>query len=224
MPKFTRNKVSYNVDEALDDLLESDEEDLGQLEDDNGTAWSSTYSEYKDDDNVSITGVDQDVKQVKFAVPEKRPKCKRNIGPMMSLDTFLNKTNYDAFDPPIPEECFESNIDKTPYKWTASTVSSGRCNTANITPLRPTPPKRVRHKKEPIDIWTNFFTDDMTTTVLNNTNKKIMAFIEQLPEEYVVMINTNTLRSYIRRVSCFFWYLISKGLAWIKFSKTKRTF
>ena len=31
MSKRTRNKVSYNVDEALDYLLESDEEDLGQL-------------------------------------------------------------------------------------------------------------------------------------------------------------------------------------------------
>ena len=35
MSKRTRNKVSYNVDEALDYLLGSDEEDLGQLEDDN---------------------------------------------------------------------------------------------------------------------------------------------------------------------------------------------
>ena len=50
-------------------------------------------------------------------------------------------------------------------------------------PLRPRPQKRVRNKKEPIDIWTNFFTDDMTTTVLNNTNKKIMPLIEKLPEE-----------------------------------------
>ena len=31
MSKGTRNKVNYNVDEALDYLLESDEEDLGQL-------------------------------------------------------------------------------------------------------------------------------------------------------------------------------------------------
>ena len=31
MSKRTGNKFSYNVDEALDYLLESDEEDLGQL-------------------------------------------------------------------------------------------------------------------------------------------------------------------------------------------------
>ena len=99
----------------------------------------------------------------------------------MSLDTSLDETNYDAFDPPIPKECLESNIDKTPYKWTTSIVSSGRCNAADIMPLRPRPPKRVHNKKEPIDIWTNFF-KDMFTTVLNNTNKKIMALIQQLPE------------------------------------------
>ena len=50
MSKRTRNKVSYNVDEALDYLLESDEESLGQLEDDNDGD-SSTDSEYNDDDN-----------------------------------------------------------------------------------------------------------------------------------------------------------------------------
>ena len=50
MSKRTRNKVSYNVDEALRCLLESDEKDLGQLEDDNDGD-SSTDSEYNDDDN-----------------------------------------------------------------------------------------------------------------------------------------------------------------------------
>ena len=51
MSKRTRNKVSYNVDEALDYLLESDEEDLGQLEDGNDGD-SSTDSEYNDDNNL----------------------------------------------------------------------------------------------------------------------------------------------------------------------------
>ena len=134
---------------------------------------------------------------MEFLVQEKRPKHKRNIGPIMSFDTSLDKTNYDAFDPLIPEECLESNIDKTPYKWAASTVSSGRCNAANIMPLCPRPQKRVRNKKEPIDIWTNFFTDDMITTVLNNTNKKIMALIEQLPEE----VRSNDKYTYLREVT-----------------------
>ena len=111
MSKRTRNKVSYNVDEALDYLLESDEESLGQLEDDNDGD-SSTDSKYTNDDNlvsiatnVSIPGVDQDAERVEFVAQEERPKRKRNIGPVMSLDTSLDETNYDAFDPPIPEEC-----------------------------------------------------------------------------------------------------------------------
>ena len=115
---------------------------------------------------------------MEFVVQQDRPKRKRNTGPIMSLDTSLDKTNYDAFDPPIPEECLESNIDKTPYKLTASKVSSGRCNAANIMPLGPTPQKRVHNKNEPIDIWINFFTD-MITMVLNNTNKKIIALSEE---------------------------------------------
>ena len=91
MSKRTRNKVSYNVDEALDYLLESDEKELGQLEDDNGGD-SSTDSEYNDDDNlvsiatnVSMPRVDQDAERVEFVVQEERPKRKRNIGPIMSL-------------------------------------------------------------------------------------------------------------------------------------------
>ena len=51
MSKRTQNKVSYNFDEALDYLLESDEEDLGQLEGDSDGD-SSTDSEYNDDDNL----------------------------------------------------------------------------------------------------------------------------------------------------------------------------
>ena len=50
---------------------------------------------------------------MEFVVQDERPKHKRKIGPIMSVDTSLDKTNYDAFDPPIPEECLESNIDIT---------------------------------------------------------------------------------------------------------------
>ena len=141
----------------------------------------------------------------------------------MSLDTSLGETNYDAFDPPIPEECLESNIDKTPYKWTASTVSSGRCNAANIMPLRPRPQKRVLNKKEPIDISTNIFTDDMITTVLNNTNKKIMALIEQLPEE----VRSNDKCTYLREVTkeellAFFGISYARGLLGQNFLKLRQ--
>ena len=122
MSKRTRNKVSYNVDEALDYLLESDEEDLGQLEGDSDGD-SSTDSEYNDDDNlvsiatnVSIPRVDQDAERVEFVVQEERPKRKRNIGPIMSLDTNLDETNYDAFVLAVPKECLKGHIDKTPYK------------------------------------------------------------------------------------------------------------
>ena len=123
MLKRSRKYVSHDVDEALDYLLESDEKDLGQLEDDNGGD-SSIDSEYNDDNdnlvsianNVFIAGFDQDAEQVKFVVQQERPKHRRNIGPIMLLDTSLDETNYDAFDPPILEKCLESNIDKTTYK------------------------------------------------------------------------------------------------------------
>ena len=85
MSKFTRNKVSYNVDEALDYLLESNEKDLGQLEDDNGGD-SSIDSEYNDDNdylvsianNVFISGSGQDAEQVKFVVGRKTKTQKKH--------------------------------------------------------------------------------------------------------------------------------------------------
>ena len=121
-------KVRYNIDEALDYLLESDEEDLGQLEDDNDGD-SSTDSEYNGDDNIgSVT--------INVFHPRSGPGCRANgicckggkikawkKCCVISLDTFLNKTNYDGFDPPISKECLESNIDKAWYKLTTWKVS-----------------------------------------------------------------------------------------------------
>ena len=122
MSKRTRNKVSYNVDEAFYYLFESHEEDLGQLEDVNDGD-SNTDSKYNDYDsfvsiatNVFIPGIDQDTEPVEFVVQEERPKCKRNIGPIISLDISSDEANFNAFDPTILEECLESNIDMTPYK------------------------------------------------------------------------------------------------------------
>ena len=80
-------------------------------------------------------------------------------------------------------------------------------------PLRLRPQKRARNKKEPIDIWTNFFTDDVIITVLNNTNKKIMALMEQLPEE----VRSNDKYTYLREVTkeellAFFGISYARGL------------
>ena len=96
---------------------------------------------------VSIPGVDQNVQGTKFVVQEESAKCKTNIGLIMYDNTSLDEPNYNAFDPSIPEECLERNIDKTPYKWIASTVSSEKCNAANTMPLHPRPQKRVVNKK-----------------------------------------------------------------------------
>ena len=50
--------------------------------------------------------------------------------------------------------------------------------------------------------------------ILNKTNNKIMAVIEQLPEE----VRNNDKHIYLRKVTkrknaCFVWYLICKGFA-----------
>ena len=85
--------------------------------------------------------------------------------------------------------------------------------------------RKNKYKKEPIDTWTNFFTDDMITTVLNNTNKKIMALIEQLPEE----VRSNDKYTYLREVRkeellTFFGISYAKGLLEQNFLKMRRPF
>ena len=116
-------------------MWETDDEDLGQLKNDNGGD-SSTDSKYNDVDNygsistnISIPEAEQNNEPVALAVQEDRPKQKMQVGPEISLDTALGKTNFDEFESPISNEFLESNIDKIPYKWTAPIVSTGRCNT-----------------------------------------------------------------------------------------------
>ena len=92
-----------------------------------------------------------------------------------------------------------------------------------IMPLRHRPQKRVCNKKEPINIWTNLFRDDMITTVLNNTNKKIMASIEQLPKE----VRSNDKYTYLREVTkaellAFFGISYARDLHGQNFLKLRR--
>ena len=65
----------------------------------------------------------------------------------------------------------------------------------------------------------------MITTVLNNTNKKIMALIEQLPEE----VHSNDKYTYLREVRkeellAFFGISYARGLLEQNFLKMRRPF
>ena len=71
----------------------------------------------------------------------------KNVRPVISLKTALGITGFEKFNPAIPNESLESNIDKFSCKLIVSTVSIGRCNTANIMPLHHWPQKRVLNKK-----------------------------------------------------------------------------
>ena len=65
----------------------------------------------------------------------------------------------------------------------------------------------------------------MITTALNNTNKKIMALIKQLPEE----VRSNDTCTYHREVTkeellAFFGFLYARGLLGQNFLKLRRCF
>ena len=91
--------------------------------------------------------------------------------------------------------------------------------------LRPRLQKRVRKKREPIDIWTNVFTNDKITTVLNNSNNIIMAWMEQLPEE----VCSNDKYTYLGEVTkkellAYFGILYATGLLGQNFLKLRQLF
>ena len=137
MSKQKLPKKSYNVDDVLDYLLASDDEVLGELDDDDN-----------DDDNGD-GNADFDVYYDKdpTAEPEDTPERVRLIGSINSLDSALDESHYTEYAPDIPKENLESKIDAKTYKWIKSTVRTGRPTNINALTTRPRPSPAMRPKK-----------------------------------------------------------------------------
>ena len=83
---LTQDRVSYDkafIDEAFSLLWETDDEELGQLKDENGTD-----SQYNDVDNyssisttISLPETEQNTEPVELIEPEERPKQKIQVEP-----------------------------------------------------------------------------------------------------------------------------------------------
>ena len=113
-------KKRFTVEEAL--ALCMSDEDIGAIED------SDSEGEYEE---LDIVNADAEPRQITAQV--ERQKKKRNVGPITSLDTALDGSNFTPFDPQIPPPTQESEIDNVQYKWVVSTsLTSGRNNVVNI--------------------------------------------------------------------------------------------
>ena len=224
MSKRKLPKKNYNVDDALDYLLASDDEVLGELDDDddyddNGDG-NADFDVYYDEDPIAEP---EDTPEV--VVQEQRPKRVRLIGPINSLDSALDESHYTEYAPDIPKENLESKIDAKTYKWIKSTVRTGRPTNINVLTTRPGPSPAMRPKKTHSEIWSCFFTDDMIDDIIKHTNNKIESKLENLPDE----IKQNNKYSYIKTVTknellAFFGFFYARGLLKQNLQETQRLF
>ena len=166
MSSRTLPKKRFTVEEALA-LCMSGDEDIGAIGD------SDSECEYEELDIGDADAEPQQIAaqedihedfqfhdfEIEGVAPVERPKKKRNDGPITSLDTALDESNFISFDPQIPSPTLESEIDNVQYKWVVSTsLPSGRNNAANILPLPPGPRSGAKYKKVAVDIWNEFIT------------------------------------------------------------------
>ena len=96
-----RQPVLYNAEQALDILLQSDDEDIGEVLDSEPES-SSEESDF--DDNIQVNAeIDLppalDMEEEMPILPEERTKRRRVKGPTVSLDTAIDESNYKEFDP-----------------------------------------------------------------------------------------------------------------------------
>ena len=92
---------NYNVDDALDYLLASDDEVLGELDDDNyddNGDDNADFDLWYDEDPIAEP---EDTPEV--VVQEQRPKRVRLIGPINSLDSVLDESDYTEYATDIPK-------------------------------------------------------------------------------------------------------------------------
>ena len=215
-----RVNITCNTAEAIDFVLQSDDEDIDEVVDNNDPTDSSEYEENKNGNVTLIQNNEQGenldtVEQcdtVKVSQVE-RAKKKRVLVPIKSLDTALDENNYDSYNPAILEKVLKNEINKVTYQWTATTNSTGRVNAANVMPLRPGPQKRARNKLSPLDIWRQFFSNENIAEVLLYTNNKISNVRSELPDESL----RNDKYSYINIITesellAFFGFMYARGL------------
>ena len=69
------------------------------------------------------------------------------------------------------------------YQWTATTISTGRVNAEKVMPVTPGSQKRARSKLMPLDIWRQFFTNEIIADILLYINNKLSNIRSELPDE-----------------------------------------
>ena len=108
MSKRKLPKKNYDVDDALDYFLASDDEVLGELDDDdddyddNGDG-NADLDVYYDEDPIAEP---EDTPEV--VVQEQRSKRAKPIGPINSLDSASDESHYTEYAPDIPKENLDS--------------------------------------------------------------------------------------------------------------------
>ena len=115
--------------------------------------------------------------------PQDWQKQKRTKVPINSLETAIDESNYENYAPSVPKNSIKSEIDKVPYKWKKSVVSSGYPNVVNARKCPAGPEKSCRNNASIIEVWKQAITTKIVNLILDYTNPKINAFLDALCQE-----------------------------------------
>ena len=130
---------SYNLDEPLHFLFDSDDEYQRKILDKTDT--SSSESENEEDNFMMNIPQLLETLEERTTLLHDKQKQKRTKGLINSLETAIDENTYKNYVSSIPKNSIESEIDKVLCKSEKFTVSRGRPNAANAR-KRASPPEK----------------------------------------------------------------------------------
>ena len=167
----------FTVEEASEFLFASDNESIGEIDDEEALLRSSDNE--LDDGETNLNSMeetaeaDEDAGEIQMVDCSNKRK-KRDIPKVHSLDSALNEENYQRYE--IIDEHTEvtSTIDKETLVWRHKPfVIAGRNNQANIITNVPGPSRASKAATSELECWQIFFTDEMIGLIVRHTNQKI---------------------------------------------------
>ena len=171
----------FTVEEASEYLFASDNESIGDIDDEEALLRSSDNELDEEETNLvseeEAAKTDEDVVEIQMIDCSNKRK-KKDIPKVHSLDSALNEENYKRYK--IIDEHTEvtSTINKETLVWRHKPcVVAGRNDQANIITNIPGPSRASKAAKSELECWQIFFTDEMIALIVRHTNEKIRRIV-----------------------------------------------
>ena len=147
---FEMASKRYSAEEASEFLLDSDNESIGEIDDERGLLESSDEAEDEEGGEIEESTVN--------VIDCSNKKRKRQLKPVHSLESALSEENYDRYEyNDITAEVI-SSIDKEIFTWKYNPpIIAGRNNRANIIRNAPGPAAACKDAKNGVGLLGKFF-------------------------------------------------------------------